>query len=129
MAVKRFLNEIVRFLVLKKGNFSNKFLKNLAQEIRTLFLECYSETEKNLNVFHYLKYGKATKIFGLPIIGFKVKKQDILISEILNTVENIEDIPNEIKEDFPNLTCAQWSAVLRMTTVLLLEFEYRRKKK
>jgi hypothetical protein len=129
MAVKSFLNEIVRFLILKKGNFSNKFLKNLDQQIRSLFNEGYSETEENLNVFHYLKYGKATNPCGHPMIGFKVKEQDILISEILNTVENIEDIPNEIKEDFPNLTCAQWSAVLRMTTVLLLEFEYRRKKK
>ena len=130
MAVKSVLNEIVRFLILKKGKYSNKSLKNFDQKIRTLFLECYSETEENLNVFHYLKYGKVPKPRGRPLeIGFKVREKDILISEISNAVEDMEDIPNEIKEGFSNLTFAQWSAALRMTTVLLVALEDQRKRK
>jgi len=65
MAIKKFLNEIVRFL--KKGNYSKQSRKNFEQKIRTLFLKCYSETEENLNVFHYLKYGKAPDSCG-PVI-------------------------------------------------------------
>jgi hypothetical protein len=128
MAVKSFLNEIVRFLILKKGKYSQKSRKNFDQKIRTLFLESYSETEENLNVFHYLKYGIAPNPCG-QVIGFKVKEQNILIMDILNTVESMEDVPNEIKESYPNLTYPQWSAALRMTTVLLLELEDRRKRK
>jgi len=128
MAVKSFLNEIVRFL--KKGNYSRKYRKNFDQKIRTLFLKCYSETEGNLNVFHHLKYGKAPNSRTRPLeIGFKAKESDILISNILNAVEDMEYIPNEIKESFPNLTYAQWSAALRMTTVLLVELEDQRRKK
>ena len=41
----------------------------------------------------------------------------------------MKDIHHSIKEGFPNLTYAQWSATLRMTTVLLLELEDKIKKK
>jgi hypothetical protein len=126
MAVKSFLNEIVRFL--KKGNYSKKFRKKFDKKIRTLFLECYSETEENLDVFHYLKYGKAPNPCG-PLIGFKVKEQDILIMDILNTMECMENIPNEVKNSFPNLTYAQWSAASRMATTLLIELDGEIKKK
>jgi hypothetical protein len=129
MATTRFLNEIVQFLILKKGKYSQKSRKNFDQKIRTLFLEYSSETEENLNAFHCLKYGKGTNRCGPLAIGFKVKKSDILISDILNVVEGIEEVPSEIKESFPNLTYAQWSAIMRITTVLLVELEDCRKRK
>jgi hypothetical protein len=129
MAVKSFLNEIIQFLILKKGKYSQKSRKNFDQKIRTLFLECYSETEENLNAFHCLKYGKSPNRYGPSVLGFKVKESDILISDILNAVEDMKDIPSEIKESFPNLTYAQWDAAMRITTVLLLRLEDCRKRK
>ena len=97
-----------------------------SQEIMRLFLDVCSETEDNLNCFEQVEYGKvsnSSERSQVSKIGFKLKGQDILISEILNRLENLKEVPNEVKAYYPKITYAEFRAVLRMTTVLVTFFE------
>jgi len=124
MTVKNTLNEIVKFI--KKGNYARKSRKNFNYRIRTTFLEDYSATEENLDIFQHIKYGKVLSFNRWLIIGFKVKEKDVSVMDILFKVESMENIPNQVKKSFPNLTYAQLEAVLRITTIFLGELEASR---
>ncbi|MEZ4730245.1 MAG: hypothetical protein R3E79_24205 [Caldilineaceae bacterium] len=54
-----------------------------------------------------------------PVIGLKVKGKNILVSQVLNALEDL-DLPNEVKEYYPDLTDEEWQAVTRITTIVML---------
>jgi len=124
MAITRFLDNMVNFL--DKGNYSTKSVDKFNKKIMRLFLDVCSETEGNLNCFEHVEYSKVSNSFSrgkLPKIGFKLKEEDILISEILKIMENMEEIPNEVKVYYPEITYAEFRAALRMATILLTLYE------
>jgi uncharacterized protein (DUF433 family) len=124
MAITRFLDKMVNFL--DKGDYSTKSLEQFNQEIMRLFLDVCSETEGNLNCFEHVEYGKVSYSSSrgkFPKIGFKLKGEDILISDILRVMENMEEVPNEVKEYYPKITHAEFRAALRMATVLITLYE------
>jgi hypothetical protein len=124
MATTRFLDNMVNFL--DKGDYSTESIDKFSQEIMQLFLDVCSETEDNLNCFKHVEYGKVSHTVArgqYPKVGFKLKEQDILISEILNIMETLKEVPNEVKKYYPKVTYAEFRAALRMAIVLVTLFE------
>ena len=98
---------------------------SLSDDIRRIFLKIGSETDDNLNCCEHIEYGAVRKSFSSKnFYGLKVKGKNLLISEVMNAVEDLE-IPQEVKAYFPDLTGNEWSAVTRMITMILLELEYK----
>jgi hypothetical protein len=95
-------------------------LANFSQELMKLFLQFGSETPDNLNCFSHIEYGKVEKDLGYEY-GFKVKNKNISVVNIINYVESL-NIPEEIREAFPELTPDEWSAITRISTMVVLAF-------
>ncbi|OQY57868.1 MAG: hypothetical protein B6245_14855 [Desulfobacteraceae bacterium 4572_88] len=91
------------------------------QEFREKFLALTSETEENVNCLKHLEYGKLTDSEAERVTsGVKIKGKDIVISEIMNAMEDIEYVPEPVKEYYPDLTNEEWQAATRFVTVMLL---------
>jgi hypothetical protein len=89
-----------------------------------LFLSAGPETPDNLNCYRRIEYGLVEgRQFGPEtILGLRVKGKDILLSDVMNVIENLE-LPAEVQEYFPDLTNQEWDAVTRMITTVLLSLE------
>jgi hypothetical protein len=91
---------------------------------KQLFLAFSSETDENLDCLKYLEYGKMRdEASGKITSGIKIKNKNILISDIMNAIEDLEEIPAPVKDYFPALTKAEWQATTRVMTVLSLFLE------
>lgn len=110
-----FLNNMIN----KEYSRQDMIRKN--QEFREKFLALTSETEENVNCLKHLEYGKLTDSEAERVTsGVKIKGKDIVISEIMNAMEDIEYVPEPVKEYYPDLTNEEWQAATRFVTVMLL---------
>ena len=109
---------------LLSSEYSEKALQQKDEIFKQLFLAFSSETSENINGLKQIEYGKVlNKASGKITIGVKVKNKNILVSDIMNAIEDLEDVPETIKEYFPDLTNTEWQAATRVITVLLLFLE------
>jgi hypothetical protein len=102
-------------------------LAEMSGQLMKAFLDFGSETPDNLNCFQNVEYGLViNRIDGAnrDKTGLKLKGRNVLISEVMNVVEDLE-IPAEVKEYYPKLTKEQWSAITRITTMVLISLERR----
>lgn len=79
--------------------------------MRKWIQENYSETECNNTVIENIVVGKEE---------LELRDRGITLSEIMHTIENLE-IPDAVKERWPDLTVAEWDAATRAITLLLLD--------
>jgi len=104
--------------------YSEKALQQQNQIFKQLFLTFSSETSENIECLKHIEYGKILdQATGKITAGVKIKNQNLLISDIMNAIEDLEEVPEPIKEYFPELTNQQWQAATRVITVLLLFLE------
>jgi len=109
---------------LLSSEYSEKALQQKDQIFKQLFLAFSSETSENINGLKQIEYGKVlNKASGKITFGVKIKNKNILVSDIMNAIEDLEDVPEPIKEYFPDLTHTEWQAATRVITVLLLFLE------
>ncbi len=113
---------VKKLISFRKGDA--KSLRRFNTDLKHIFLVMGSKTEENLNCTAHIEYGLADKSqSGLkPFYGLKVKGKNLLLSHVMNTIENL-DLPSEIKEEFPDLTTDEWDAATRMITMVLLSLE------
>jgi hypothetical protein len=90
------------------------------------FLDLGSATEDNLNCAAHVDYGSAGDSLSNPLIGLRLKDKAILLSELMSVVESLP-LPDRVKADFPVLTEEEWSAGLRMVTMVLIAFEHEKR--
>ena len=105
-------------------NSDEKAFANLSKELMNAFLKFGSETPCNLNCFEHIEYGTVTnwkKRSDPRHHGLKVKGKNIFVADVMNHVESI-DMPDYVKEHFPNLTDKEWNAITRIATMVLLSF-------
>jgi hypothetical protein len=124
----------------EKQNFENKLIdklfkiataENLEQDLELLnqelekgFFAMGSETPDNVNCMNHVEYGLTSdKPWGHEF-GFKIKGKDISLSDIINWAE---EIPNGVKEDFPDLTQEEYDACIRMVAMIVMAFERDKK--
>ena len=117
-----FLNEIIK--TISSQQYAAPYRDRISKQLGSLFLDFSSETEENLHCLAHLEYGTSSNSkTTLNRAGFKIKGKDILISDIMNALEDLDTPPDAVKEYFPELTIEEWSATTRMMTVLLLLLE------
>ena len=115
---------IKQVLELNNTNLNTDEVKAESSKLIQRFLEINSETDDNKNCADLIEYGDVKDSWMSMIRrGFKVKDKNILVSDVLNHLENIEEIPIKLKESYPNLTTAELSAVLRISTIIFIELE------
>lgn len=107
----------------KLPNVSQSYLKKFDSSIRQLFFRIGSETEDNIESMSHVELG----CLGSDI-GIKIRNKDIFISEIINALEDMEDVPHEVREYYPDITDKEWQASTRLTTLILVLFEKSLKK-
>ena len=104
--------------------YPNIDLKSVNEDFFETFLKFCSETEDNLNAVKHIEYGKVyQRLKECYVHALKVKSKNILFSDVLNALECLEEIPDFVKETFPDLSLEELQSVLRITTVILLIFE------
>jgi len=103
---------VKKLLMLIESDLDDIDLKKFSQELMQLFREIGSETPDNLNCCAYIDYEIVSgRQFGLgSIIGLKIKDKNVLLSDVLNAVEDLE-LPSEVREYFPTLNLDEWRAV------------------
>ncbi len=94
------------------------YLKKYDRELKKFFLEFGLETQDNVESMKHIELGKIGSDFGI-----KIKDKDILISDIMNAVEDMEDVPQEVKEYYSEITSEEWQASTRVSTLILVLFE------
>jgi hypothetical protein len=105
------------------NNLPNSYLKKFDSSIKQLFFKIGSETEDNIESMNHVELG----CLGSDI-GIKIKNKNIFISEIMNALEDMETVPHEVKEYYPDITDKEWQASARLTTLILVLFEKSLKK-
>ena len=55
--------------------------------------------------------------------GLKIKNKDIMVSDIINALEDMEKAPKQVKEYYPDITDEEWQASTRVSTLVFLLFE------
>jgi len=105
-------------------NYISTSSNGFSDEIIQAILEPGSDTEDNINCRHHMEYGvvKERDYAKKGIHGFKIKGKNILISDIMNMIEDLE-LPAEIQDQYPSLTNKEWEAITRIITMLLLSLE------
>jgi len=91
----------------------------ISHRLSPLFLEFASETDDNVRCLEYIEYGKSSNQANFQGTGFKLKGKDIFLSDIMNALEDLETLPESVKNALPTLTAEEWEAA----TVLLLLLE------
>jgi hypothetical protein len=98
-------------------------LPEMSDVLMRSFLDFGSETEDNLNCAAHVDYGSAEDALSNLHIGLRLKEKVILLSELMNMVESLP-LPELVQADFPSLTEVEWSAALRMITMVLIALEH-----
>lgn len=82
------------------------------------------ETDDNLNCHEHIEYGyvEGRDYAKEGIYGFKVKGTNILVSDIMNVVEELT-IPPEVHAEYTSLSLMEWEAVTRLMTMILVSLE------
>jgi hypothetical protein len=122
---KRNDNALVqRILAASVGTREGMDLTDITDGIMRTLVEMGSETPDNLNCSQQIEYGRVDRrqVGPATVFGLKVKGTEMLVSDVMHLVED-DGIPESVQQYYPDLTDAQWSAVTRMTTMILLSLE------
>jgi hypothetical protein len=105
------------------GNITSQYLHDFSDEIMRIFLEMGSETPCNINCYNNIEYGVVKSLYhdNEMIYGMKLKGKNILISDIMNMIEDI-NLPDHIQRE-TSLTDEEWNAVTRIITMILISLE------
>lgn len=103
----------------------------LSDELMLSFIDYGSETPDNLNAFNHIDYGLVERESdsGNGIVkkyGLRLKDKNLSIANVFHEMVetlNLENVHEEDKERYPQITSEDFKAVLRMTTMILLAFE------
>jgi hypothetical protein len=104
------------------GSGDQASLSDQNNQLMKAFLEFGSETPDNLNCYNHIEYGLTRDWRSRTVAGLKLKGKELLLSEVMNVVENLE-LPDEVREEFPELTDNEWDAITRMVTMALIAME------
>lgn len=106
------------------GSREGMDLTQLTDGIMRTLLTTGSKTPDNLNCSEQIEYGRVGgREFGpATVFGLKVKGTEMLVSDVMHLIEDT-GIPPSVKRHYPDLTDGQWSAVTRMTTMILISLE------
>lgn len=122
---KRNDNALVQHILAASiGTREGTDLTEIADGIMRTLLEMGSETPDNLNCSQQIEYGRVDRRQEGPatVFGLKVKGTEMLVSDVMHLVED-DGIPESVQQHYPELTDDQWSAVTRLTTMILLSLE------
>lgn len=99
-------------------------IATLDKQFRDAFLLFGSQTEDNLSCAENVQVGIVNDGTSLrrPIVGLRLASSGPSLSTVLNSAEGCP-VPAQLVADSPEMTQAQWDAVLRMATMLLLALE------
>lgn len=93
------------------------------EQLMQTFLDFGSRTEDNVNCYDHVEYGLVPAVGCRPsAYGLKLKGKDIPLVDVLHAVEDLP-LPDEIKEQVPNITSKEWEAVTRMATMVFIALE------
>ncbi len=115
---RMFINSIIN------NEYSKDDIVSKNRSLRENFLKIVPETEDNLHCLNHVEYGdiidrKSNEL----ILGLKLKQKNLLVSEVLNALEDMEEPPEEVKDYFPEITNDEWQAITRLITVIMFSFE------
>lgn len=99
---------------LADGNDNNE---RMSERLRTTLLAFGSETPDNLSCTDRIEVGHVDDVRGL-----KLRNQNILLSELAYELEDAP-VPETVKAAFPGITGEDWSAFVRLTTLLYISLE------
>jgi hypothetical protein len=122
---KRNDNALVQHILAASiGTREGMDLTEITDGIMRTLLEMGSETPDNLNCSQHIEYGRVGRrqVGPATVFGLKVKGTEMLVSDVMHLVED-GGIPDSVQQYCPDLTDDQWSAVTRMTTMILLSLE------
>ena len=122
MAAKNDFAHKLAELLLSDPDLSN--LKQADEQLKETFLASACESPDNLSCADYIEYGAILdESWGVnTTVGLKLKRHDIMLSDISNVLENCA-MPPELKAQFPKLTGEDWDAAMRMMTMILMALE------
>lgn len=107
-------------LEIRNGKHTNK---KATQMLRERILALGSETPDNLNCVNHIEIGKVTPGAGpLEARCIKVRGRDIRVVDVMHTIEDAR-MPKSVRDRYPDLTTGEWSACLRLATLVLMMFE------
>ena len=119
-ADKAFLSALIA--TARPPSRSHKTARELSKKLMGSFLRLGSETPDNLNCFHHVGFGLVGRPQSRgPSWGLKLKKKNVLLSEIFNTLEGTKP-PRNISAEF-KLTQDEWDAAIRMMVMILSVLE------
>jgi hypothetical protein len=81
-----------------------------------------SETEDNMSCVERVGIRRIPGGYGSQVIGLAMRSRDTMVAEILNAAEGSE-VPATVLEALPGLEQADWDAVLRLATMILVSLE------
>jgi hypothetical protein len=100
----------------------NSDIKALEAELASTWLAYGSETEDNMSAVARVGVRSVPMFGDRIIVGPTLKEPAVLVSDVLNRAEEA-DIPEAVREGFPELSQADWQAVMRLATLILTAFE------
>lgn len=90
--------------------------------IMQAFLKFDWNNPGNQSAHQLLEYGKMLSRFEDGFVyGFKIKGKPIMLGNLLNEIEALPPL-DTVMAAFPDLTQAEWQALTRMATMLVLTF-------
>ncbi len=108
---------------------NNKFLFELFELIKSeketltnLIDDFYSLSPDNKNLTERIHIKTINNLYtDKPTKTLNIKGYEL--SRIANEFENIESMPNELKDNFPDLTTDDWDAFRRLITLIFCSLE------
>ena len=98
-------------------------LENYNQIIMQAFLDFGSNTPSNDEAFKVIEFGSGKKRENpyINAFGFKLRDKDVFVLDVLNELEN-SGIPDTVRQKYPDLEAEEWSAILRIATMVVNAF-------
>jgi hypothetical protein len=104
--------------------FDDSAFSRLSGELMLEFLRFASETPENVNCYNHIEYGVVSTSdndYTIKTTGLKIRGKDVL-----NHFEDL-DVPESVRNRFPELTGNEWNAITRIATMLMITFENRQR--
>lgn len=104
------------------GAHDNADPRALESELTSTWLAYGSETEDNLTAVARVGVSSVPMFGDRIVVGPALKEHAVLVSDVLNRAEESE-IPEAVREGYPELSQTDWQAVMRLATLILTSFE------
>jgi hypothetical protein len=124
MNTKRAFRDAILAVTNCPGNASDAEIDTLDKQFRDAFLLFGSQTDDNVSCTENVQVGFVDDGTSKrrPVVGLRLAKNHRSLSTVLNSAEGCP-VPAQLLADCPDMTQAQWDAVLRMATMLILALE------